>query len=204
MSCSRAACCCASQAICALTLEQVCCAAALKQGLLDACDSYKTFRRSSSSSSSSSSSNTYNAFVNDVLCILQDLAVQHLQVKRLFMMRHFCHLVTLASAKQPVCACLRLPLQSRAASERLCPAAVPCVSDDDFRKAMWTRSRSSLLATHTASCMISSHANPRVACNTSIAAHSLRATQCGRTSTTSSAFFAPGCKRLFHRKLQCC
>jgi hypothetical protein len=57
---------------------QVCCVEGIKQALLDACDLYKTSRRSAGSSGGSGV--WYSAFVNDLLCILQDLIVQHKQV----------------------------------------------------------------------------------------------------------------------------
>ena len=89
-------------AMCALTLGQVCCAAALKRSLLEACDSYKVANRSSSSSSSSSA---YNALVNHVLCILQDLAVQHLQVQRARICRPSSHAFGHTRLSKPACSC---------------------------------------------------------------------------------------------------
>ena len=63
-----------------LTCAQVCCAAGIKQSLLQACESYKAARQSSGGGSSGGGGAIYSAFANDALCILQDLIVQHLQV----------------------------------------------------------------------------------------------------------------------------
>jgi hypothetical protein len=67
-----------------LTCLQVCCVAGIKRGLLDACESYKSARRGDDDSggNGNDSSASYNTFVNDVLCIMQDLTVQHLKVSK--------------------------------------------------------------------------------------------------------------------------
>jgi hypothetical protein len=77
--------------LCWLTCGQVCCVAGIKLGLLHACESYKSARRSNGDDVNSGSrcSASYNVFVNDVLCIMQDLTVQHFKVSQASFPRHF-------------------------------------------------------------------------------------------------------------------